>query len=377
MIPGFHSRNDADPYRVYPHKRNAAASPDSSGSGGKGGWRQNEDSNGDNDRSTSSGFSDMKTWFVTTWGGVVNDLQSMANDFTACCSQQRESAPSEFKTTSLDKSKQPRTPGAARRSTWPGRHPELFDTASQASSTSVSASASTSPFDDNSLDGMENEGCYGSEDDDERFLDLLKAEMEQDCSHVVSKAVYPPRENQRPTLARLNKLGSGQSVASSFHDVHEVKETDSTGSSSTVMLTHRQRNKQVNQVESDLMDRVQIARLSESSLELAQAYEALAIYLYKTQGRPSKACEAFHKAWKLYQDAREEDAEASLLSQACPCMIEARQHASALAMAERRAELLREADPIASNEASLWARELRQATSQEAYWLQTHDRAYF
>jgi hypothetical protein len=99
----------------------------------------------------------------------------------------------------------------------------------------------------------------------------------------------------------------------------------------------------------------------------AMALRELALFVALDEGRPWKGVDPLLEAWSILQKDESESGlvrEAEFLDHAAPILVSARKLDYAVAMASRRASILRIVDPAAANAASVWAQELRNRAEQ-------------
>ncbi len=105
----------------------------------------------------------------------------------------------------------------------------------------------------------------------------------------------------------------------------------------------------------------------EATHRRAMALRNLGLFVALDEGRPWKCVDPLLEAWSILQQEGSEAGlarEAEFLDHAAPCLMRARKLDYAVAMASRRASILRIVDPAAANAASVWAQELRNRAEQ-------------
>jgi hypothetical protein len=106
----------------------------------------------------------------------------------------------------------------------------------------------------------------------------------------------------------------------------------------------------------------------EATYRRAMALRNLGLFVAEEEKRPWKCVDPLLEAWSILQQQEGSEAglarESEFLEKAAPCLVSARKLEYAVAMASRRASILRIVDPAAANAASVWAQELRNRAEQ-------------
>lgn len=146
----------------------------------------------------------------------------------------------------------------------------------------------------------------------------------------------------------------------------------SSGSGSTldvVETTVSAENEAANKSEKEkkllsMLKKVETGAVSEG-LRAAKAYEDVGFYYCNEQNRPWKSVQFLLEAWRRYKLLQDDLLEAEFLSPAATCLAKAGQTEEAIAMANRRYELLREVDPTSANESQKYLLHLKERLLQQ------------